>query len=140
MLGLTLSGNTISGTPTTAGAYSFTVQVSDGIGTVTQSLSITIGQPLSIGTTSLPNGYINIVYSQTLIASGGGGSYTWSIVSGSLPAGLSLSPGGVISGTPATRQGVYSFTVQVSDGVSTATQSLSITITSAIGIGPITWV
>ena len=78
-------------------------------------------------------------YSQTLIASGGGGSYTWSIVSGSLPAGLSLSPGGVISGTPATA-GAYSFTVQVSDGVSTATQSLSITITSAIGIGPITWV
>ena len=137
--GLSLSSaGVISGTPTTAGTYTFTVQVSDGIGTVTQSLSITIGVALSISTTSLPNGYLNIAYSQTLVAAGGSGSYSWSIASGSLPPGLSLSLAGVISGTPTTA-GTYTFTVQVSDGISTKTQSLSITITSAIGIGPITW-
>jgi len=95
--------------------------------------------PLVISTTSLPNGYINITYSQTLAASGGSGSYSWSLASGSLCPGLLLSTAGVISGTPTTA-GTYTFTVKVSDGISTATQSLSIIITSAIGIGPITWV
>ncbi len=138
--GLSLSSaGAISGTPTATGTSTFTVQVSDGIGTVTQSLSITIGVALSISTTSLPNGYLSISYSQTLAAAGGSGSYSWSVVSGSLPPGLSLSSAGVISGTPTTA-GTYSFTVQVSDGISTKPQSLTITVTSAIGIGTITWV
>lgn len=68
-------------------------------------------------------------YSQTLTAIGGTGSYTWSIVSGSLPSGLTLS-GGVIAGTPTAAAGLYNFTVQATDGVgSTATLPQSITVT-----------
>ena len=68
-----------------------------------------------------------------LTASGGALPYTWSIVGGSLPPGLTLSSSsGVITGTP-TIVGTFSFTAQVSDAgnpVQTASKSLSITITS----------
>ena len=52
----------------------------------------------------IPDGFVNTPYSYPLSAYGGSGSYTWSIWSGSLPAGLSLSSSGVISGTPTTAQ------------------------------------
>ena len=87
--------------------------------------------PLAITTTSLPNGIMNMAYLATLTADGGALPYTWSIINGTLPAGLTLNSGnGVISGTP-TVLGTFSFTVQVSDvGSHTATKALSITITS----------
>ena len=50
----------------------------------------------------IPDAFVNTPYSYQLSAYGGSGSYTWSIWSGSLPAGLSLSSGGLISGTPTT--------------------------------------
>ena len=69
--------------------------------------------------------------STTLQAIGGTAPYTWSVTSGSLPAGLSLSSAGVISGTPTT-PGSSTFTVQVTDSLSaTATKSLTITINPA---------
>jgi hypothetical protein len=90
--------------------------------------------PLSISTTSLPSGLSNGVYSATLTASGGTSPYTWSISSGALPGGLTLNPAsGAISGTP-TNTGTFSFTVKVSDSgktIQTATQGLSITVSSA---------
>ena len=64
---------------------------------------------------SLPNATTGIAYSQTIPATGGSGSgYTFTVSSGSLPPGLSLSSGGVLSGT-ATTAGSYNFTVQVTD-------------------------
>ena len=68
-----------------------------------------------------------------MTASGGTTPYTWSIASGSLPAGLSLNTStGVISGTP-TATGTFSFTAQVTDSSNprqTATKTLSITVSS----------
>jgi hypothetical protein len=83
--------------------------------------------PLTITTTSLPNGVNGNAYSQTVTASGGTGSYSFSLASGTLPAGLSLSASGTISGTP-TAAGTSTFTVSVSDGSTSATKILSITI------------
>ena len=84
---------------------------------------------LIAGTTSLPGGTVGTGYSQALSASGGTAPYTWSIVSGSLPAGLSLS-NGTIGGTPTTA-GSPGFTAQVTDSASrTATAALSISITA----------
>jgi hypothetical protein len=86
---------------------------------------------LSVTTASLPDGAIGVAYSQTLQANGGSGSYTWSITSGSLPAGLPpISSGGLISGTPTTAA-TYNFTAQVNDGSITATKDLSITINTS---------
>jgi Putative Ig domain len=84
--------------------------------------------PLSVTTTSLPAGTINVPYSSTLSASGGEPPYSWTVTGGALPPGLGLSTAGVISGTP-TAGGVYNFTVQVTDTLTNmASAPLSITI------------
>jgi len=76
--------------------------------------------PLTITTASLSNPTIDIAYSQTLAATGGTTSYSWSVVSGSLPAGLSLNTStGAITGTP-TAAGTSNFTVRVTDSASVA--------------------
>ncbi len=88
---------------------------------------------LVITTTSLPGGTVSVAYSQNLAATGGVTPYSWSVYSGSLPAGLSLSSGGAITGTP-TATGTSNFTVQVTDSqapADTDTQALSITIAAA---------
>lgn len=137
--GLNLDGATgvISGTATAPGTSSFTVQVQDAAGQVdTQPLSITVNlsNPPTITTTSLPGGTVSQPYNQTLAASGGIGTLIWSVASGSLPAGLSLSPAGVISGTP-TAAGTANFTVRVVDSLGQAdTQSLSIVVSAALAI------
>ena len=125
----------VSGTPTAAGPSSFTVRVADTAGQAdTQALSILISQPTppSITTTTpLPGGTVGQAYSQTLLATGGTGTLVWSLFGGSLPANLTLSPGGTISGTP-TNTGTSNFTVKVTDALSQSdTQPLSITIVPA---------
>ena len=131
--GITLNVDTLSGTPTVPGNYSFTVQVSDGTNPpVQQALSIAVvTPPLSITTKSLPNATLNAQYSQTLKGSGGAGAYSWSILpGGSLPPGITLSVD-TLSGTP-TVLGQYDFTVQLSDGTNPPVQqALSITVARA---------
>jgi large repetitive protein len=135
--GLTLSGNTISGTPTTAGNVGFTVQVADaasGKATATLGILVNPAPPLAVTTTQsqLPAGTLNTTYAATnLSASGGIQPYTWSVVTpgtGTLPPGLSLSSSGQITGTP-TSSGAFPFTAQVTDSASnTATANFSITV------------
>ena len=87
----------------------------------------------AITTSSLPTGVIGAAYSQTLAASGGQAPYTWSITSGSLPAGLSLDPAsGTISGTP-TATGSSSFTVLATDASqATASSNLTLSIVTTL--------
>jgi len=91
--------------------------------------------PLSVSTTFLPNGAQFVAYSQSLAAVGGTAPYSWSLLSGTLPSGLTLSTGGQISGTP-TILGTSNFTMQVTDSsvpAQTATQALSITVVGPTG-------
>lgn len=91
----------------------------------------TMVPPLAVTTTALASGGVGVPYSATLSATGGTPPYTWSLVSGSLPPGLSLSSAGEISGTPSAA-GSYSFTVQVTDSstptlqIATAVQDVSV--------------
>jgi Putative Ig domain/IPT/TIG domain/Carbohydrate binding domain (family 11) len=90
---------------------------------------------LNITTTSLPGGTQGSAYSQSVTATGGTAPYTWSISAGSLPAGLSMSSAGAISGTP-TGTGTSNFTVQCSDSAAGSdTQALSINVTTGGGTG-----
>jgi len=137
--GLSLAAGTgvISGTPTATGTSNFTVQVTDANSLSAQkALSLTVVAPPSVTTTSLPGGTQNAAYTATLTATGGTTPYSWSVASGTLPAGLSLAAGtGVISGTP-TATGTSNFTVQVTDANSVSAQkALSITISSNSGGG-----
>ncbi len=138
--GLTVnSSGQICGTPTTAGASEVTIGVMDIVGTTdTAPSSIVVYWPLTITTSSLPEGIINVPYSQTVTASGGIPPYSWSIIGGSLPTGLTLnSETGEISGTPE-EVGSFDFTVQIADDLSnlaagaisnTASVELSISVT-----------
>lgn len=90
---------------------------------------------VTINTTTLPGAAVGVAYSETLSASGGTGPYTWGIFGGgtlasqgAACAGLSLSSGGLITGTPTTT-GTCSFTVQATDANSvSSTQALSIAV------------
>ena len=84
-------------------------------------------QPPAIVTTTLPGGTVGTAYSQPLTATGDA-PITWTIASGSLPAGLTLS-GNTISGTP-TAAGTYTFTVKASNAAGSDSQELSIVIAS----------
>ena len=90
--------------------------------------------PLSITTMSLQQGQTAAAYNTTLSATGGTAPYSWSLKSGTLPAGLSLSTSGVISGTPTTPD-AYSFTVQVSDSATTPQTAVSGNLTLPISGG-----
>lgn len=79
----------------------------------------------------LPPCATGVAYSETITAVGGTGPYTFAVVSGALPAGLSLSTAGVISGTP-TAAAASSFTVQARDSTG-ATGSLVFSIGAATG-------
>jgi Putative Ig domain len=141
--GLTLGSSTsdtvtISGTPTAQGTFTFTVQVTDSTGAtaISGSLTITVSN-LAITTTSpLPTGTAGASYSAQFAASGGTAPYQWSVATGStLPAGLTLSASGLLSGTPTT-QATSTFGITVTDSETPAaavTQTFSLTVSGATG-------
>jgi hypothetical protein len=133
--GLTFDqGGTLTGTPTTKGTYDLTIEVTSIGKTASAAFTLPVYDPLVISTTSLANGLIGSAYSETLLATGGDGTYTWSLTSGSLPAGLALdSNTGTISGTPTTGE-TGSFTVQVASGGLTATADLSINLYAVLSV------
>ena len=144
----------IVGTPTSAGTYEFAVEVTAGdanpacdpvCNVAYTDFTVTVdptAAPLSISTTSLPGGTVGSAYEQVVSPSGGAGDtptpYSWTVTSGSLPDGLTLSSAGVISGAPASdATGTSTFTVKVKDASDqTATQSLSITVGPGLSDAP----
>jgi hypothetical protein len=141
--GLSLNSSTgvISGKPAgPSGASNFTVTVTDKSNpaqTASKNLSIAINlpPPPTIAPTSLPNGNVGTPYNQTLTVSAGlGPNYTWTVSSGTLPAGLTLTGNNstaTVTGTPTTQQTNVGFTVQVTDSSvppQTGTQNYTVTI------------
>ena len=116
------------------------VYQSTGVGFFTvnsaNTSTFTTDATLRVTTGSLPGGPVGVPYSQTIQASGGSGSYTsWTISSGSLPTGLSLHSGNIISGIPTTVNS-YSFTVQVNDGSNPPQTAVSGSLTIVISNAP----
>jgi len=140
--GLSLNAATgaITGTPTaTVTSTPLTFQVQDSENpqqTKTANLTLTVlPAPPVISTSSLPSGQVGVAYSTTLTATGGTSPYTWSLTSGTLPAGLTLnSSTGVISGTPTAPVTNASLTFKVTDSgtpAQTAPKTLTLTIAPA---------
>ena len=151
------SSGLVSGTPTSAGGWSFWVNLSDQNppsaswcrpSESQRQFTITINGPgggsappptptptpaLSITTSGLPGATVGAAYSTTLSASGGSGTKSWAITAGSLPAGLSLSSNGVVSGTP-TSPGTASFTAKVSAGGASSQRQFSLGVAAGLEI------
>jgi hypothetical protein len=90
---------------------------------------------LAITTKTLAAGYVSSSYSQSLAATGGSGAgYSWSVKSGTLPAGITFSAAGVLSGKP-TATGAFAVTFQVKDSLlHVATAALTLTIYPALAV------
>ena len=128
---LVLTANGYGGSTTTPAVITGATVSGAGAG----SLAGTYGTPPAITTASLPNGEVGTAYSQALAATGST-PISWTLDSGTLPDGLSLS-GDTISGTPTTAES-QTFTVKAANGTSPdATQSLTIVIDAApVGTAP----
>ncbi len=115
---------------------SISIFLGDGTGkfTAAKNSPFLLARQLAISTTSLPDGVLNTAYSGTLQSTGGTGAVIWTLATGTLPAGLTLSPGtGAITGTP-TAAGTSPITVKVTDSATppnSATTALSIVINAA---------
>ncbi len=134
--GLTLTtAGVLSGTPPATGTFTFDVVATDAVGaTAIQSYTVNVTDSMVFTTTTLPASTINIPYSQTITATGGMSPLTYAVTAGSLPAGVSLSSSGLLTGTP-TASGTFNFTVTATDTLlNTANQPLSIIINPAVAI------
>ena len=122
-LSLDATSGVVSGTPAAAGTYSFTVKVADAVApgiNASGVVALSIGAPpVAVTTASLDAGRALVGYSAALHASGGTGSYAWTLASGTLPEGVALDASGAISGVPAV-PGTYTICVGVTDPADTA--------------------
>lgn len=124
--GITLSTNgTVSGTPTAAGTFTFTVRVVSGAASASQVATLQVVPPVVIQTSALRGARQNVAYADTLRATGGTGSYSWSVMTGALPQGITLSSDGVLSGV-STVPGTASFAVEVVSGLDVAFRILQL--------------
>jgi hypothetical protein len=138
------NSNAISGsmtvTPAAAGAITYTMTCTNAAGNATENATLTVNAltPLSVTTSSLPNGQVGNVYSTTLAASGGITPYSWTLTSGMLPSGLSLASNGAITGTPTASASNVALTFKVTDSANpaqSASTNLTLTIAAAASSG-----
>ena len=137
--GITLSNRgVVSGTPTAAGTSTFRVRAEDSTGCAGSRLyTLTISCPsVNLSPPLLPSATLGLAYAQTITSLGIHGPYTFSVTGGTLPAGLMLSPSGLLSGSP-TAAGTFSFTVTVTDANGCATdQNYTLAVCGALSVSP----
>ena len=129
------ANNVLTGTPTTAGTYTFTMKVSDFAGQqATQKFTLTIDPPLQITSTTLPAGKVGVPYRHDFTAQGGDPPYFFFIFQNDpLPPGLTFGSAApdtdnILTGTP-TQAGTFSFTLGVQDSHdNTTTATVTVTI------------
>jgi hypothetical protein len=126
--GVTLSASgVLSGTPTSEGNYGFVVRAQSGSPVDTKTYTLSVRQPLDVkspfGPARPPTSEVGIRLAKTFTATGGSGTYTWSLGSGALPAGVTLNTAtGTVAGTPKAA-GVFAFGVNATDSEGRVTRS-----------------
>lgn len=133
-LGMSMNpSGVISGTPTANLSYSFVIKVTDSLAaTTTRGYSIFVSSSaISASPSTLPNGVLGTAYSQTFTPSGGTGPYSWGIVNGAVPPGMTFNTSGLLFGTP-TLAGHSNFTVRLQDSAGHTGEAVY-----ALYIGPI---
>ena len=124
--GLTLStSGVLSGTPTAEGEYEFDVRAYKGGPEDTETFTLAARQSVSVKSPlgQRTSGEVGIRFGKTFTATGGSGKYTWALVSGALPTGLTLDTAkGTVSGTPRTA-GNFTFTLNATDSEGRATSA-----------------
>jgi len=137
--GLSFNPNgTLSGTPVAAGNFNFTITATDSSGapgpySASRAYTVSIAAPtIELDPVTLPNATFGVAYSQTITADGSIAPYSFAVTSGTLPPGLTLAPGGALSGTP-TLSGTWGFTITATDataapGPYTGARAYSITV------------
>ncbi len=124
--GVSLVGARLTGIPTKSGVYPVAVTVKNATQTRSGSLTLTVVDPaVVLRTTTLAAAKVGTAYSVNLAATGGNGTYAWSATG--LPAGVSLSSGGVLSGTPTTA-GTSKVTLTITSGTATLTKVVSLVV------------
>ena len=134
--GMTFNNGLLSGTPTVSGTFLFKIRAADvDNNTVDQTYSLTINAvSISVAPATLPNGTVGTPYATTFTASGGDTPYTFSIYSGGLPPGMSLS-NGALTGTP-TSFGQWIITVRATDNNGNYGSMVYTLTVLPVGIGP----
>nr|MBP8273362.1 putative Ig domain-containing protein [Acidobacteriota bacterium] len=119
--GLTLTpGGLLSGTPTTVGSSNVSIRGTDANGCFATVAYVIVIAPavvcpvLTLSPSTLPNAAVGAAYSQQLTAAGGVAPYVYTLTSGTLPAGVTLTPTGLLSGTPTTA-GTSTVTIRATD-------------------------
>jgi hypothetical protein len=136
--GLNLASNgVLSGTPTTANAYTFGVRLTDATGHNSNNVvfGLTIIPAVVITTSSpLPSATQSSAYSTTMAASGGTTPYAWSLTSQTGSNGWSVSPAGLVTGTPGTVE-TDVLSIKVTDALGViASGSFNLQVNSGVGL------
>ena len=138
------SNGVITGMPNTVGSYKFKIQVSDTEKrSVAREYTINVSQPLTVTPLGihwegLHGSEVGVAISTKLVATGGTGTFIWSVTGGSLPAGVALGADGTIAGKPKLA-GKFAFTVQVADSEGrTATVSTTLTVAAKLSFKTVT--
>jgi hypothetical protein len=144
--GLTLTpAGLISGTPTAAGTFTFSISGIDTngcSGTLSYTIVVAAAPPpppvcpiITLSPTVAPNGTAGVAYTQTFVATGGLAPYSFGTTAGALPAGLTLTAAGVLAGTP-TAAGTYTFTIRATDANGCFVSLAYTIVITAAGVPP----
>jgi hypothetical protein len=137
---LNAASGAITGTPTTAATFTFTITATDAAGcSGSRPYTISIASPgcpvITLNPSTLPPGVVGTPYAQSVAATGGTAPYTFAIASGALPTGLFLnSATGLINGVPL-QPGLFSFTIRATDS-SGCIGARPYTVTILAGVSP----
>ncbi|MCU1368470.1 MAG: Peptidase propeptide, partial [Ilumatobacteraceae bacterium] len=139
--GLTLTNGVLSGTPTAAGSFTFLVKAANGAAPDASQLTTVVVNAVPTAAPTITscapvNGTVSVPYTFTFTATGTPAP-TFTSAGGTLPAGLTLSPAGVLSGTPTTA-GTFTFLLRASNGVLPPADALTtVTINQVASEAPV---